>query len=257
MRALSATDSFKKEVAPVYLRRVRDDVLTELPDLIENEDWLEPSSVELNLYYDSVMSGNFMAMRRISWDGDISQSCKADRLLELCDEARDESRKVIVFSFFRDTLSKVCRLLGSRAIGPITGDVSNAKRQEMIDEFTEAEDGKVLVAQVQAGGVGLNIQSASVVVFCEPQIKPSLETQAISRAYRMGQVRNVHVHRLLCVETIDERMMEMLARKQAEFDTYADESVAGKESLREQSENAWIKDIIEQERKRIEDLKTS
>jgi SNF2 family DNA or RNA helicase len=250
MKTLSTTEAFKKEISPVYLRRVRNDVLTELPDLIESEEWVEPTPSELEMYRMSVMSGNFMAMRRVSWHDNVLESGKSGRLVELCDEARDEGCKVIAFSFFRDTLSKVCDLLGDRAIGPITGDVSTVKRQEMIDEFTEAEDGKVLVAQVQAGGVGLNIQSANVVIFCEPQIKPSLEAQAVSRAYRMGQVRNVHVHRLLCTDTIDEHMIKMLARKQAEFDAYADESMIGKESLQDQSEKAWIKEVIEQEQLR-------
>jgi len=251
IKTLSATQTFKNELAPVYLRRTRSDVLTELPDLIENEDWLQPTKNELQAYCNSVQSGNFMAMRRVSWDVDLKISSKANRLVELCNEARDEGLKIIVFSFFRDTLKKACDLLGDRAIGPITGDVSTSMRQELIDRFSNAECGKVLVAQVQAGGVGLNIQSASVVIFCEPQIKPSLETQAIARAYRMGQVRDVQVHRLLCVDTVDERMMEMLRTKQEEFDTYAEESVAGTESLREFSQNTWIKDVIEQEKLRI------
>ena len=142
-------------------------------------------------------------------------------------------------------------------MGPITGDVSPPMRQRLIDEFSAAESGKVLVAQVQAGGFGLNIQSASMVIFCEPQIKPSLETQAISRAYRMGQVRDVQAHRLLCVNTVDERMMEILQGKQAEFRAYADESVVGTESLKERADTAWIKELIEQERERIDRLQQS
>lgn len=252
MKTLHQAQPFKRELAPIYLRRVRDDVLTELPDLIENEDWLEPSRAELSAYADAVRSGNFMAMRRVSWDVEPSASNKAQRLRELCEEARDEGRKVIVFSFFRETLRRVCELAGEQALGPITGGVSSEARQQMIDEFAASKSGRVLVAQVQAGGVGLNIQAASVVIFCEPQIKPSLETQAISRAYRMGQVRDVQVHRLLCVDTVDERMMEMLRGKQAEFDAYADESVIGAQSLREQADSAWIRSLIEQERARLD-----
>jgi SNF2 family DNA or RNA helicase len=198
-----------------------------------------------------VEAGNFMAMRRVSWDVETDKSTKAPRLSDICEGARDEGRKVIVFSFFLETLNKICAMLGERALGPITGGVSTASRQELIDQFTAAEDGKVLVAQVQAGGVGLNIQSASVVVFAEPQIKPSLESQAVSRAYRMGQVRDVLVHRLLCENTIDERMMQILRSKQEEFDAYAEESVVGTESLKAQSESAWVKEMIEQEKARI------
>jgi superfamily II DNA or RNA helicase len=251
MKTLSATSRFRTELAPAYLRRVRDDVLSELPDLIESEEWLELNLTELQAYRTAVFSDNFMAMRRVSWDVDAPLSSKTQRLIEICDEAKDEGRRVIVFSFFLDTLRKVCAALGSRAVGPITGGVSTAARQQMIDDFSEAEAGAVLVAQVQAGGFGLNIQAASVVIFAEPQIKPSLETQAISRAYRMGQVRDVQVHRLLAVNTIDERMMNLLLVKQNEFDIYAEESVAGIESQKSQSENAWIKAMIEQEQKRL------
>jgi len=88
-------------------------------------------------------------------------------------------------------------------------------------------------------------------------MKPSLETQAISRAYRMGQVRDVQVHRLLCVNTIDERMMEILQGKQREFRACADESVVGTESLKERAYTAWIKELIEQERERIDRLQQS
>jgi len=254
MKTLSATTAFKNAVAPVYLRRLRNDVLAELPDLIESEDWLEPTQMELNAYSMAVQLGNFMAMRRVSWDIDTQHSTKAKRLHEICDDAKDDMCKVIVFSFFLKTLDKVCEILGDRALGPITGGLSSSQRQQLIDAFSEAEAGKVLVAQVQAGGFGLNIQAASVVIFCEPQIKPSLENQAISRAYRMGQVRDVQVHRLLCVNTVDERMKNMLKTKQVEFDTYAEESLVGTESLKAEADSAWIKEIVRQEKENVDRL---
>ncbi|MER2149419.1 MAG: C-terminal helicase domain-containing protein, partial [Ruminococcus sp.] len=76
-----------------------------------------------------------------------------------------------------------------------------------------------------------NIQSASVVMLCEPQFKPSIENQAISRAYRMGQSRNVLVYRLLCEDTVDEKIMDMLKEKQAVFDAFADKSTIAEETL--------------------------
>jgi hypothetical protein len=79
----------------------------------------------------------------------------------------------------------------------------------------------VLVAQIQAGGVGLNIQAASVVIICEPQWNPAIEEQAIARAHRMGQVRRVDVHRLLAEHSVDQQMLELTAAKRAEFDEYA------------------------------------
>ncbi|HHY09462.1 MAG TPA: DEAD/DEAH box helicase, partial [Firmicutes bacterium] len=251
MKTLNRTQKFKEKIAPVYLRRIRNDVLEELPELIEKEDWIKPSSQEINAYRLAVISGNFMAMRRVSWDVALHRSSKAKRLAEICNEAQANDRKVLVFSFFRGTLDLVCKLLKNRALGPITGSTPASQRQRLIDQFTAEGTEKVLVSQIQAGGTGLNIQAASVIIICEPQVKPSLETQAISRAYRMGQIQNVIVHRLLCVGTIDERMNEMLKRKQLEFDTYADESLVGQESLKKHSESAWIKRFIEEERVRI------
>ncbi len=71
----------------------------------------------------------------------------------------------------------------------------------------------------------MNIQSASVVVICEPQVKPSTEAQAIARAHRMGQTRRVQVHRLLSLNSIDERIREILEEKQRQFDDFAKDSV--------------------------------
>lgn len=82
----------------------------------------------------------------------------------------------------------------------INGSVTPAKCQEIIDKFNDAPAGSVFCAQIQSGGTELNIQSARVVVLCEPQFKPSIENQAISRAYRIGQIRNVLVHRLCAMK---------------------------------------------------------
>ena len=251
VKFLSTAEQFRQQLAPVYLRRTRDDVLQELPDLIEKEQWCVLGKTELQDYRDAVLSENFMAIRQVSWQvDDLKDSSKAARLLELCDQAREQKRKVIVFSFFRTTLRKVMELLGERCMEPITGAISPQRRQEIVDEFTKAEDGAVLVSQVQAGGTGLNIQSASVIIFCEPQIKPSIENQAISRAYRMGQVRDVLVYRLLADDTADEKIMELLKSKQLQFDSFADESVVGEESLKP-SDAAWISNMVEEEKKRL------
>lgn len=251
VKYLSTAEQFRQQLAPVYLRRTREDVLQELPDLIEKEQWCELNEQENKAYYEAVMSENFMAIRQVSWHvADLKHSAKAARLLELCDQAKAQNRKVIVFSFFRSTLQKVTQLLGDRCVEPITGSVSPQRRQEIIDEFSRAENGAVLVSQVQAGGTGLNIQSASVIIFCEPQIKPSIENQAIARAYRMGQVRDVLVYRLLSDDTIDERIMEILKNKQNLFDSFADESVVGTESLKP-SEQAWITKMVEEEKQRL------
>lgn len=256
VKYISTADQFRAELAPVYLRRTRDDVLTELPELVEKEQWCDMNTAENSAYRDAVMSENFMAIRQVSWNvADINDSTKAQRLLELCDKAKEEGRKVIVFSFFRETLRKVSLLLSDRCMEVITGEVSPQRRQEIVDEFGKADAGAVLISQVQAGGTGINIQCASVIIFCEPQIKPSIENQAISRAYRMGQVRDVLVYRLLSDETIDERMLEILSVKQEAFDSFADVSVVGEESLemedKSAAESSWITRMVKEEKERL------
>ncbi len=222
---------FRHRVAPVYYRRKREDVLTELPDLIESKEWCVMNPEERAIYESNVLDRKYAASRRLSWDADdMKKSCKATRLLEIIEQAEAEERKVLVFSFFLDTIRTIGGLLGTKCYGPINGSVPPSRRQEIIDAFDEAPAGSVLLAQIQSGGTGLNIQSASVVVICEPQFKPSIENQAISRAYRMGQARNVLVYRLLCENTIDEKIAELLEYKQEVFDAFADKSVAAEQS---------------------------
>ncbi len=105
-------------------------------------------------------------MRRVSFlQEDLKTSSKAGRLLELCGEAQREGRRVVVYSFFRETIDKVVRLLGDACAGVITGETDAVKRQTLIDSFADAPDGSILVCQIQAGGTGLNIQAASIVIF--------------------------------------------------------------------------------------------
>ncbi len=186
------------------------------------------SPEETTVYEATVMSKNYMAVRRVSWDiDDLHHSCKAIRMKEIVDEATEDGRKVIIFSNLpRDNLQDCGFSWAMSAYLSSMAQFLTQRRQEIIDEFDKAPAGTVLLAQIQAGGTGLNIQSASVVILCEPQMKPSIENQAISRAYRMGQARNVLVYRLLCEESIDERITDMLAAKQAIFDAFADKSVA-------------------------------
>ncbi|MBM7824613.1 SNF2 family DNA or RNA helicase [Arcanobacterium pluranimalium] len=244
---------FREAVAPVYLRRKKEHVLQELPEIISNEEWLALSSHELSIYENSVYAKKFADMRRVSWNiSDITQSSKANRLKEIVDEARLDNRKVIVFSYFLNTIDAVRRIFNENAMPTISGSIPPQRRQEIVDSFAHAPAGTVLPAQIQSAGTGLNIQSASVVVICEPQLKPSIEEQAIARAHRMGQGRNVLVYRLLAEETVDIRVMEILEEKRQSFNAFANQSVAGDKQMEEiQISNASAGEIIEQEIQRI------
>ena len=247
---MSSAPQFREKIAPVYYRRKRDDVLTELPDKIESKEWCTLNAEEEAIYEDAVLGKRYQDARRVSWNvDDLSKSCKAQRLKEIVEEAEAEGRKVLVFSFFLDTIAKIHEFLRGKCLNPINGSVNVNKRQEIIDEFDKAPAGTVLLAQINSGGTGLNIQSASVVVICEPQFKPSIENQAISRAYRMGQSRNVLVYRLLCENTVDERLMEVLEEKQRIFDAFADKSVAAEQSL--EIDDKTFGNIIKEEIERI------
>ncbi len=247
---ISHLPQFRESLAPVYIRRTRQQVLKELPPIDHEEEWCSLTAKDRDAYFSAIMRRSFSDMRRVSFlQDDMAASAKCTRLMEILEEAKDEGRKVVIYSFFRETIAKVSALLGSRCIGVISGDTEISSRQFLVDRFSDAPDGSVLVSQIIAGGVGLNIQAASIVIFCEPQIKPSLESQALSRVYRMGQVRNVLVYHLLCPDTIDEEMMTILAEKQVEFDNFADESVVAG-AYDNIMDKEWINEVIEKEKRK-------
>ncbi|MBM7824758.1 ERCC4-related helicase [Arcanobacterium pluranimalium] len=218
---------FRKQVAPAYLRRNQEDVLNELPELVEIEDWLPMSKGDREIYENAVRDGNFMAMRQAAMLS--SDSTKIERLRQIVDEAKENGHRVIIYSYFLTAMNRL-REEFPQAFGPLTGSVSSVKRQEIVDDFSNADAGAVLLAQIVAGGVGLNIQSASVVIICEPQLKPTTEWQAIARAHRMGQLESVQVHRLITEEGVDERLFAVLHRKSELFESFAKVSLLAQTS---------------------------
>lgn len=103
----------------------------------------------------------------------------------------------------------------------------SAKLERLLQIVEEAEHGHaVLLGQIEAGGVGINMQAASVVIIAEPQWKPSTENQAVARAHRMGQIRTVQVHRLLAKGSVDERLREIQENKTLLFNEFARQSDA-------------------------------
>jgi superfamily II DNA or RNA helicase len=253
-------EAFRTAAAPVYLRRNQQDVLSELPELVQVDEWEEFGAEDGAAYRAAVHEGNFMAMRRAAFA--VSQprsSAKLTRLLEIAHEAMQNERKVVVFSYFRDVLDTVVAALGARARGPLTGSTSSTERQRTVDEFTSSDKPAVLVCQIEAGGVGLNIQAASVVILCEPQVKPSTEAQAVARAHRMGQVRTVQVHRLLIADSVDQRMLELLGSKAQLFDAYVRHSAIAEAApgAMDVSDVQLARTIVAQEQDRLGQNSTS
>lgn len=244
--------AFRKQIAPVYLRRSQEDVLTELPELVEVEEWTDLTPAEAERYATAVDFDSFHTMRQLAMlDG--AASSKIAALRDVIAEARSTGRKTIVFSHYRAVLEAVLAAVDGTVFGPLSGSTSPSGRQDMIDEFSAAAPGSVLVAQIIAGGVGLNIQAASVVVICEPQLKPTTEWQAIARARRMGQLDVVQVHRLLSEDGVDAALVRMLARKTRTFADFAAVSDTASASVQavDISESQLIAQVLADERARL------
>ena len=155
LKSLAQAPIFREKLAPVYFRRKREDVLRELPELIEMDEWCELTQEDEKEYYQVTVKRHFMQMRQISWNvRNIRKSSKGKRLLEIYDAAKEERRKVAVFSFFRHTLEMVRELLGDVCLPIITGAMPPARRQEIVDQFNASDMNAVLVSQIQAGGTG-------------------------------------------------------------------------------------------------------
>jgi superfamily II DNA or RNA helicase len=259
---LAGAAAFRRAVAPAYLRRNQQDVLTELPEVVHTDEWAEFSRADAAAYREAVLAGNFQAMRRAGY-AVPEQSAKLERLADLVAEAASAGEKILVFSFYREVLAAVEHRLGhDRAtdrgaalalFGTLSGGTAATARQDTVDAFTAHDGPAVLLSQIQAGGVGLNLQAASVVVLCEPQIKPALEQQAVARAHRMGQTRRVRVHRLLTPDSVDQRLLHLLGRKERLFDAFARRSAAAESSpdAVDIADTGLARQIIEEEQQRL------
>ena len=240
---------FRRAIAPAYLRRNQEDVLTELPGLVEVEDWLPLGERDLATYRAGVVDGNLMLMRRAAMLHGLD-SPKVDRLVDIVEEAEDNGRRVIIYSYFNDVLAGLREVLTGPVFGPLDGSVAAGARQRLVDDFSAAEGGAALLAQITTGGVGLNIQAASVIVLCEPQLNPALEAQAVARAHRMGQLQSVQVHRLLSEDVVDERIHELLAHKRQLFEEYAGTSVTA-DAAPEATDAEIARQVLAAERERL------
>jgi superfamily II DNA or RNA helicase len=210
-----------KDLAPVYLRRTQKDVLHELPERIVEDEWIELHAQDRKFYQEAHSELMIKRLAATTGDGEM-QSSKYQRLEELVEEHQFENRKIVVFSFFRQVIDDVCALFPEAQ--QITGSTSARRRQEILDAFTQNPEQRILVMQVDAGGIGINLQSAQVVILMEPQMKPSTEWQAIARVHRMGQSKTVLVHRLIARDTVDERMVALIEEKTQIFMDYAHDS---------------------------------
>ncbi|KRE89025.1 hypothetical protein ASG87_05615 [Frateuria sp. Soil773] len=150
--------------------------------------------------------------RLIDGLADPSASAKLDALLELVQSLREDGRQVLVFSQFTSMLALIGQALDAAKLdyALLTGDT--ADRVSPVRRF-QAGDAPILLASLKAGGVGLNLTAADAVIHYDPWWNPAVETQAVDRAHRLGREQPVFVYKLLCDDTIEERIEAMKEHK--------------------------------------------
>ena len=212
--------AFRDAIGDLYLRRNQDEVLAELPGIIPTDVRIDVGGNEHLACKQALADRNLNSARRALTSGDNERSAKMIRLAEIIAECWEGQKKVLVFSQFRRVL-ELCRVIIGEEALVLHGDVPVGKRPEIVRNFEEAAGFAALVMQIDIGGVGLNLQAASVVILMEPQLKPSTEQQAVARAHRMGQTRPVVVYRLIAADSIDERVVQLSGFKAELFEQLA------------------------------------
>lgn len=143
-------------------------------------------------------------------------SGKGLRLLELIDEFRAAHEKVLVFTQFREMGQRLCKWLEARygrAALFLHGGATRKQRDTMTERFQEDRTQQAFVLSLKAGGTGLNLTAATNVIHYDLWWNPGVEQQATDRAYRIGQKRNVQVHRFITRATFEERINDVIQNK--------------------------------------------
>jgi SNF2 family DNA or RNA helicase len=249
-RAHHDPERFRKALSEFYLRRNQSEVLVELPEVIAIDELIDVGEHERLACKQALTNRNLPRAREALTIGAGPQSEKILRLTEIIDECRAENHKVLVFSEFRDVLTTVEDAIGPHCV-TIHGDVPKPALPDIIQAFHDAPDFAALAIQIRVGGVGLNLQSASVVVLMEPQLKPSTEWQAVARAHRMGQTRRVVVYRLVAERSADERIIEITQFKAELFDKLARHSLLAEASLTARDHRIQEPPLLAHERNRF------
>ena len=147
---------------------------------------------------------------------DPRHSGKFQRLQTLCRALAERQEKVLVFTQFRelcDPLAKFLEAIFGRPGLLLHGDIAVSRRQELIDRFQQESGPPFFVLSLKTGGTGVNLTAATQVVHFDRWWNPAVESQATDRAFRIGQKRNVLVHKFICRGTIEEKIDALIAEK--------------------------------------------
>ncbi len=154
-------------------------------------------------------------------------SAKLDTLADMLTEVIDGGQKALVFSQFTSMLSLVRQRLEELGVQYAYLDGQTRNRKEVVEQFQEDPDIQVFLISLKAGGVGLNLTAAEYVFILDPWWNPAVEAQAIDRTHRIGQTKPVFAYRMICEDTVEQRIVELQARKRK----LADAIVGGEQNL--------------------------
>ncbi|UJF16350.1 DEAD/DEAH box helicase [Jeotgalibaca sp. MA1X17-3] len=236
-----------RKIRPFLLRRLKKEVLTELPDKVESVEYISLSDEQRNLYLSQwklvknetaelvekgtlnenrikVLAG-LTRLRQICCDPRLvnsdykGNSAKLERLLEYLKTARENGKRVVLFSQFTQMLALIQNELKKegRDYFYLDGSTPNLERLELTSRFNEGEKDLFLIS-LRAGGTGLNLTGGDTVILYDSWWNPAVESQATDRVHRYGQKKMVQVIRMICTGTIEERINELQEQKRELID---------------------------------------
>ena len=237
---------FRDLVRPYILRRLKTDksVIADLPDKTEVKAFCSLSRKQAALYQQAVeeLRGQLedvdgiqrkglvltflMRLKQIcnhpsQWLGDGTwaerDSGKFERLRDIAEVVAARQEKALIFTQFKETTAPLAAFLGSvfgRAGLVLHGETEVKKRKDLVRRFQDDENVPFFVLSLKAGGAGLNLTAASHVVHFDRWWNPAVENQATDRAFRIGQTKNVLVHKFICRGTVEDKIDKMIESKQ-------------------------------------------
>lgn len=236
-------DRIRRKIAPFLLRRCKHEVLTDLPERIDQVVWIEMSE-EQRRHYDHLLAGfksgllkkvesegvgkcrmeileALLRLRQIcchpllvsSLTEETAPSAKFEALLEDLETICEEGRKVLVYSQFTSMLKLMVQAAREKNWSYGYLDGSTANREEVVTRFQEDPSQNVFFISLKAGGVGLNLTAADYVYLYDPWWNEAVEEQAINRAHRIGRKDVVISKRFVVAESVEEKMMTLKAAK--------------------------------------------
>ena len=230
----STIEELKKKIYPFLLRRVKKEVLEDLPDKIEKLVYVDMNDEhrrfyeERRKYYYSLLEkntssqGNFdkffvlqaiNELRHIVSSPELETkkiiSSKKEVLIENVIEAIENNHKVLVFVNYLSSIESICESLKENKIKYLKMTGQTKDRQNLVDKFQNDSRYKVFVMTLKTGGVGLNLVSADTIFIYDPWWNTTVENQAIDRAYRLGQDKTVFAYKMIMRNTIEEKILKL------------------------------------------------